>query len=67
MAFKLPFTDFQVFGCYLFLRVASHSRMSQPNESLQTYLQAVIKKEQGDLFPSVTEVVPKCNRFQTLN
>lgn len=58
---------FQVFGCYLFLRVASHSRMSQPNESLQTYLQAVIKKEQGDLLPSVTEVVPKCNRFQALN
>lgn len=42
---------------YLLLRVGSRSRTVRPSAHLQTYLQAVVEKEEGDLLPSVTEVI----------
>lgn len=41
--------------------------MVQPNAHLQTYLQAVVEKEESDLLPPVTEVITERHRFQALN
>lgn len=59
-----PFGGFQIFGLLIIPRLQT---IPAKMNNLGAYLQAVIKKEQRDLFASVTEVITKRDSFQALN